>query len=160
MLLGSIQETLVSEQARVAIEEVERCPDCARKFAVNDQRHIVVRSLYGKIRIDSPRWLTCLCASPERRTFSPLAAILARRSTPELELVEAKLAAHVSYSEAGRLLNELLPVGRKVHSNEARRHVYAIGRRLDAELAVTGHDGTVRRFGFVPNVDTRPARGE
>ena len=117
----------------------------------------------------------------------------------------------MAFSAAGKLLGELLPVGRVVHGNETCRHVHRIGARLDAELdrgdeyaymdgsghalralpkpgmplvvnidggyvhssaqtsrrdgwfqavcgTVTRHDGQVRRFGFVPNVDTRPRR--
>jgi hypothetical protein len=147
----------------------------------------------------------------ERATFTPLANLLPERFTPELGLVEAKLAAHMAFSPAGKLLGELLPVGRAIHGNEARRHVHRIGARLDAELdagdeyahmdgsghalravpkpgmplvvnidggyvhssaqtsrrdgwfqavcgTVTRHDGQVRRFGFVPNIDTRPRR--
>jgi hypothetical protein len=80
--------------------------------------------------------------------------MLPERSTPELGLVEAKLAAHMSYSAAGRFLGELLPLGRRVHGNEARRHVPRIGARLDRELDAGGEyahvDGSQRALQALP----------
>ncbi len=45
-------------------------------------------------------------------TFSPLAAILAGRSTPELVYLQARFAAVMSFDLAGHLLGEVLPLGR------------------------------------------------
>ena len=84
--------------------------------------------------VSSPRWWTCPCACGRRRSFTPLAGLLPEHSTPELGLVEATLAAHTSYAAGGRLLGELLPVGRRVHGNETRRRVHQIGACPDHEL--------------------------
>ena len=210
-LLAGVQTVVATEHCADALSNVEHCEDCGRRFAHKETRHLQVRSLYGVVTVPNPRWWTCICNSADRTTFTPLAALLPERFTPELGLVEAKLAAHMAFSAAGNLLGELLPVGRAVHGNEARRHVHRIGARLDAELdaadeyahmdgsghalralpkpdmplvvnidggyvhssaqtsrrdgwfqavcgTVTRHDGQVRRFGFVPNIDTRPRR--
>ena len=210
-LLAGVQTVVATEHCADALSNVEHCEDCGRRFAHKETRHLQVRSLYGTVTVPNPRWWTCICAAGERATFTPLANLLPERFTPELGLVEAKLAAHMAFSAAGKLLGEMLPVGRVVHGNEARRHVHRIGARLDAELdaedeyahmdgsghalralpkpdmpivvnidggyvhssnqtsrrdgwfqavcgTVTSHDVQVRRFGFVPNIDTRPRR--
>jgi len=192
------------------LEEASCCPSCGRRYAHKDERRLVMRTLYGKMSVANPRWWRCPCSGEggRRSSFTPLARLLPERSTPELTLIEATFAAHMSYTAAGALLGRLVPLGRVVHGNEARRHVHKIGERLDAELVdnedclitippwvslpvpemplvvtidggyvhsseqtsrrddwfqavcgtVTRHDGRVRRFGFVPNVDTHPRR--
>ena len=207
-ILAGVQDSVVTEQCAVALAQAACCDGCGRRFAHKDQRRLVVRTLYGTIPIASPRWWTCPCASGRRSSFTPLARILPDRSTPELVLVQGKLAAHVSFAETVRLLDELLPVGRRLHASEPRRHVAAIAERIDQALGseeqcfierepgrdlprpemplvvtidggyvhssaqtsrrdgwfqavcgtVTKADGQVRRFGFVPNIDTRPRR--
>ncbi len=52
----------------------------------------------------------------------------------ELALVEAKLAAHMSYPAAAGLLEEPFPTGRRIHRNELRRTVQHLATRLDDEL--------------------------
>ena len=58
-------------------------------------RHqIVVRSLFGRLTLSSPRLYTCACqAADTRRSSSPLAELLSERTTPELRYLEAKWAA-------------------------------------------------------------------
>ena len=212
-VLAGVQETVVTEHCASALTAASTCEGCGRRLAHKDDQQLIVRTLYGKMTVSSPRWWSCPCQGGRRRPFTPLAVLLPERSTPELGLVEAKLAAHTSYQAAGRLLGELLPVGRRVHGNETRRRVHHIGERLDRELddgdrdpysfltatprvlralprpdmplivtidggyihssrqtsrrdgwfqavcgTVTRHDGHVRRFGFVPSVDTHPRR--
>ena len=207
-ILASVQERVVTEHCASALAHADRCDDCGRRFARKDQRDLVVRTLYGTIRIPNPRWWTCPCASGQRSSFTPLARMVPERSTPELVLVQGKLAAHVSFAETARLLDELVPLGRRLHASEPRRHVAAIAERIDENIGteepcfferppardlprpemplvvtidggyvhssaqtsrhagwfqavcgtVTKADGGVRRFGFVPNVDTHPHR--
>jgi len=208
-VLAGVQDTVVTEHCAKALHDACWCVECGRRFAHKDERRLVVRTLYGMIRVASPRWWTCPCSGGRRSSFTPLAALLPERSTPELVLIEAKLAARMSYASACDVLGELLPVGRRLHPSEPRRHVRAIADRLDHELdddeysflagrpscrlprpdmpllvtidggyvhsseqtsqrdgwfqavcgSVARHDGSVRRFGFVPNVDDHPAAG-
>ena len=212
-ILAGVQDTVVAEHCEAALEAVVCCEHCGRRFAHKDDRQLVVRTLYGRMTVVNPRWWTCRCQGA-RRVFTPLARLLPERSTPELVLVEAKLAAQVPYRTAGRFLEDLLPVGRRIHPSEPHQHIQRIGERLDRELddhaaggerwladvsgcsmralprpemplvvtidggyvpsseqtsrrdgwfqavcgTVTRHDGRVRRFGFVPNVDKHPRR--
>lgn len=132
-ILAGIDDVVVTSQTSRAVAAAGDCADCGRGFASKDARQIVMRSLYGTHHVESPRWWTCPCAG-DRSTFSPLSKMLVGRSTPELALVEAKLAAHISYPAAPGLLEELFPTGRRIHRNEIRRTVTHLAERLDGEL--------------------------
>ena len=113
-LLGSIQEAVVSAQATAAVTEQSCCARCGRSHRRKDTRTIIVRTLFGTLHLDSPRFLTCPCRADdaqERATFSPLAMILTQRSTPELVYLQARFAAVMSFNLAARLLGEVLPLG-------------------------------------------------
>ena len=79
-----------------------------------DARTIVVRSLFGALRLASPRWWHCDCRDQPTRTFQPLAGLLPERTTPELAYLQARFAALVSYGLTATLLGELLPLGRRL----------------------------------------------
>jgi hypothetical protein len=68
------------------------------------------------------------------RTFSPLAALLRERTTPELSYLQARFAGLVSYGMSADLLNEILPLGRALHATTVRRQVQATAQRLEDEL--------------------------
>ncbi len=86
-LLAAVQDTLVSHQVRP----------------------LVMRTLFGRLRLDSPRWWHCGCQPQTNRTFSPLAAILPERTTPELSYLQARFAGLVAYGPSATLLAEALP---------------------------------------------------
>jgi hypothetical protein len=83
-LLCAVQGAVVGEQVRAALAAAPACPDCGTPRRHKDAREIVVRSLFGTLRLPSPRWINCRCQSHETRTLSPLAALIAERTTPEL----------------------------------------------------------------------------
>jgi hypothetical protein len=129
-LLSAVQGALVEEQAKAALATQVACPECGRPRRHKDSRTIVVRSLFGTLRLASPRWWHCDCQPQASRTFSPLAEVLPTRVTPELQYLEAKFAGLVSYGLASQLLGEVLPLGRALHATAVRHHVYAVAQRL------------------------------
>jgi len=94
----------------------------------------VVRSLFGALRLASPRWWHCDCRDQPTRTFQPLAGLLPERTTPELAYLQARFAALVSYGITADLLGELLPLGRRLHPAVVRRAIHAVADRLEGEL--------------------------
>jgi hypothetical protein len=75
------------------------CARCGRSHRHKDTRTITVRTLFGTLLLDSPRFLACRCRADDAQgsvTFSPLAALLALRSTPELVYLQARFAAVMS----------------------------------------------------------------
>ncbi len=133
-LLAAVQDTLVEQQATAAITRQAACPHCGRAHRHKDTRTIVVRSLFGTLRLASPRWWHCGCRDHPARTFQPLAELLPERTTPELACLQARFAALVSYGITADLLGELLPLGRRLHPAAVRRAVHAVADRLEGEL--------------------------
>jgi hypothetical protein len=136
-LLGSIQEAMVSAQATAAVTEQSRCGRCGRAHRHKDTRPITVRTLFETLRLDSPRFLACPCradAAEGLATFSPLAALLAERTTPELVYLQARFAAVRSFNLAGHLLGEVLPLGRRLPGSAIGDQVNAVAGRLEGEL--------------------------
>ena len=133
-LLARLQEVVVDEQVRRCLAGRVACPDCGRAHRHKDARRIVVRTLFGALRLESPRWHHCACRPRTTKTFSPLTEALPERTTPELAYLESKFAGLVSYGLSASLLGELLPLGRRLHATTVRRHVQATAQRLEDEL--------------------------
>src|SRR5438270_3549779 len=74
-LLQKVQDVVIAEQVA--------CPACGRARRHKDCARIVLRTLFGTLRLRSPRWWHCPCRPQPSRTFSPLAAVLPARTTPE-----------------------------------------------------------------------------
>jgi hypothetical protein len=129
-LLAAVQATMVEQQATAAIAKQVACPHCGVPRRHKDTRTIVVRTLFGALRLASPRWWHCGCRDQRTRTFQPLAG----RTTPELAYLQARFAALVSYGITADLLGELLPLGRRLHPAVVRRAVHAVADRLEGEL--------------------------
>ncbi len=133
-LLQMVQSVLIDEQVRTSLAEQVACPDCGRPRAHKDTKTIVTRTLFGTLHLRSPRWHQCPCQPQTTRTFSPLAAALPERTTPELLYLESKFAGLVSYGLSARLLTETLPIGRPLYASAVRLHTQATGERLESEL--------------------------
>ena len=133
-LLAAVQDTLAGQQVAAAVAAQVPCPHCGRARRHKDMRTIRVATLFGTLRLASPRWWHCTCRPQPTRTFQPLAGLLPERTTPELAFLQARFAALVSYGITADLLGELLPLGRRLHPAVVRRAVHAVADRLEGEL--------------------------
>jgi hypothetical protein len=133
-LLQRVQEVLIDEQVCRCLAERMACPQCGRARAHKDTKTIVMRTLFGTVRLASPRWRRCACQSQPTRTFCPLAEALPERTTPELLYLESKFAGLVFYGQSARLLAETLPIGRPLHATAVRLHAQRTAKRLEGEL--------------------------
>jgi hypothetical protein len=133
-LLEAVQDTVVNAQITQALDEQAPCPHCGRTRRHKDSRHIVVRSLFGVLRLPSPRWWHCGCQPQPAATFSPLATLIPQRITPELSYLQARFAGLTAYGLSASLLGELLPLGRRLHASTVRRQTQAVAQRLEDEL--------------------------
>ena len=149
-MLSGIQHHLVTAQAAAAAVAGRPCGSCGRARARKDTRHIVLRTLFGTLRLESPRYKACPCAAGGPATVSPVAALLPERTTPELLLWEARYAALTSYGAAATLLSEAFPLGRTLQATAVRQQVERTATRLEDELGE-------ERFSFI---DTCPAEWE
>jgi len=133
-LLSTVQDTLVEHQVAAALASAASCPDCGIPHRHKDSRPIVIRTLFGTLRLGSPRLWHCPCQARAARTFSPLAATLRERTTPELSYLQTRFAGLVSYGLSADMLSEVLPLGRVLHATTVRRQVQATAQRLENEL--------------------------
>jgi hypothetical protein len=133
-LLHRVQEAVVAEQVRSYLDEQLRCTECERPRRHKDATTIVLRTLFGTLHLRSPRWWQCSYRPQPTRTYSPLAAALHERSTPELLYLETKFSGLISYGQSASLLAETLPLGRQLHATTVRRHAQASAERLEDEL--------------------------
>jgi hypothetical protein len=95
-LLANLQATMVKHQAEEYVAQQCYCPDCGQRRSHKGRHEIVWRSLFGKLRIHSPRLYTCPCQPRPTKSFSPLAALLPERSAPELLYLQTKWASLMS----------------------------------------------------------------
>jgi len=79
----------------------------------------------------------CRCGLPGhpeiRAAYSPLTRVLRTRATPELQRLQAELAARHSFREAARLLNMLTPCPRQNHMT-IRNRLASVADRLEDGL--------------------------
>jgi hypothetical protein len=132
-VLAQLQEKLVTEQVAAAVVQHQTCPYCGATRTCKGQHQIVVRSLFGKLTLASPRLYTCACQVDEtRRSSSPLAGLLPERTTPELRYLQAKWAALLPYGVTVDVLEELLPL--QANSMTVYRQLHQVAERLEGEL--------------------------
>jgi len=132
-VLAQLQDRLVKEQVATYVAQEQTCPHCGARRRCKGHHPIVVRSLFGKLTLFSPRLYTCACqADDSRRSSSPLAELLSERTTPELRYLEAKWAALLPYGVTVDVLEEVLPL----HANHTSvyRHLHQVAERLEGEL--------------------------
>ncbi|MCG8353489.1 MAG: ISKra4 family transposase [Chloroflexales bacterium] len=132
-VLAQLQETLVREQVATAVSAQQTCPHCGATQRRKGQHQIVVRSLFGKLTLDSPRLYTCACQSEApQRSHSPLAELLPERTTPELQYLQAKWAALLPYGVTVDVLQEVLPL--EANHTTVYRQLHQVAERLEGEL--------------------------
>ena len=90
-ILSQMQGTIVQEQVAAFLQEQSSCPECNRQLMRKGQHQIVFRTVFGTLRLPSPRLYSCSCQQVVRTSFSPLAQRLPERITPELMYLETNL---------------------------------------------------------------------
>src|SRR5712691_3279933 len=85
-LLQRVEEVLIDEQVRGCVAEQIACPGCGRPRAHKDSKTIVMRTLFGTVRLASPRWRHCSCQPQPTRTFCPLGRGTAAADHPRTAL--------------------------------------------------------------------------
>lgn len=131
-LLANIQATMVKHQAEEYVAQQRPCPHCGRHRSDKGKHEIIYRSLFGKLRIQSPRFYTCTCQTQKKRSFSPLAERLPERMAPEFRYLQTKWASLMSYGLTVDLLEDVLPLQTNVMT--VIRNTHHVAEKLEAEL--------------------------
>jgi hypothetical protein len=153
-LLGNIQTAMVTAQTANWLEQHRRCAKCDAELRYNGHHAIVLRTVFGKMNIKSRRLYRCPCDGATRASFSPLAELLAERSTPELEYLETKWASLMSYGMTLSLLKDVLPISEDLSTTAIRKTVERTAQRLDGELGKEQYafiDGTPNDWQALPD---------
>jgi hypothetical protein len=132
-LLNRLQQTIASAQAQELCELHRVCRRCHRWNPVKDYRLHKIDTIFGTVSLRSPRIISCPCEPPcylELPTL-PLAPLFRERATPELQLLQSKLCAGLSYRRAAGILREFLPVSAKFIHVTLRNRTLSVGQRLD-----------------------------
>lgn len=133
-LLQNVQSHVVEQQVADYQQQQCPCPHCQQRRRVKDQRPITYNTLFGKLKLQSPRFFQCDCQPQETQSFSPLSALLAERTAPEMLYLESKLAALMSYGLSVQLLAEVLPIDRCLNAATVRNQTHRLAERLESEL--------------------------
>ena len=136
-LLAATQSALVRSQASVWVNTQDYCHGCYTPLRKKDNRSIVMRTVFGKVSLNSPRFWSCDCEKTphwQAHTISPLAQALPKRVTPELEYLQTKWAAHLPYAAATALLKEILPLQNGISASGARHRIRAISDEIDIRV--------------------------
>jgi len=132
-ILAGVQETMVAQQVASDRSAQQTCPACGARRRYKGHHQIVVRSLFGTLRLDSPRFRRCACQPVDGpRSSSPLAECLPERTTPERRYLEAKWAALLPFGVTVDVLEELLPL--QANRATVYRHAQQVAERLEGEL--------------------------
>lgn len=135
-ILRRSQAAVVSAQKSSWLASRSICPVCG-ELSRKDSGTIVCRTVFGKVRLDSPRFRQCWCRTPSWYargfTFSPLAATLRQRVTSELDQLQVQWAAQLPYRTAVRLLGQMLPLTDAISVSGTRNRVLAVGQHLDEQ---------------------------
>jgi hypothetical protein len=134
-LLQEVQRVMITHQSTGYVTQQIPCPKCGKIRSRKGKHQILFRTLFGKLRLDSPRFYHCGCCSKEqRRSFSPLAELLTERTAPGLAYLENKFAALISYGLTAELLAEVLPTGGNINVAGVCRNLQGVAERMEAEL--------------------------
>jgi len=131
-VVAHLQTALVTQQVAAYTDQQRACPHCGARQLSKGQHILVLRTLFGKLTIPSPRFASCPCQAAERHSFSPLADLLPERTTPELRYLQAKWAALLSYGVTVDLLEDVLPL--RVSRTTMVRQLHQVAERLEDEL--------------------------
>ncbi len=133
ILLG-VQQTMVTRQVEEYVEQSCCCSFCGKSRPRKGKHEIAYRTLFGKLRLNSPRYYECSCAEKSQKSKSPLAELLRERTTPELIYLETKFASLMSYGLTVELLAEILPLANQINTTSVRHQVQQVAERIEKDL--------------------------
>ena len=93
-ILSGIQEIMIPYQVKSYVETQRQCLCCHSKRLIKGYHTLVYRTLFGKLRIQSPQLYACKCQ--KGKSYSPLANLLSERTAPELSYMQSKWASLMS----------------------------------------------------------------
>jgi hypothetical protein len=137
-LLRDLQSHLSQDQVRRLSALDRMCGGCGSKRPLHDYRRRQVDTLFGRVTLQQPRWRACACNRTNRPDHRKLdqqnltSALIGARATPEFVRIQAELGARLSFREAARVMNVLLPMSKATNHTGIRRRLARTAERLQA----------------------------
>ena len=155
-VLSGVQQIFVTAQVTDYTMAQQTCPHCAQPYNHKGRHHLVMRTLFGKLRLPSPRFYPCACgATPSSgKSFSPLATLLPERTTPEFVYLQTKWTSVLSYGSTAHLLAEVFPLDTRISTGSLTLQVQKVAERLETELGAeqaTFIEGCPRDWAALPD---------
>jgi hypothetical protein len=155
-ILKAIQEVMVEKPLTAYVERQRHCPECGALRPSKGHHEVRLRTAFGDLTVNSPRFYHCACHSGPQKTFSPLAELLPEHTSPELLFLKTKWASLVSYGVTADLLKDALPVDEKLNDVTIRNHMLQVADRMEQALGEERPvfiDGCERDWGCLPIPD-------
>ena len=111
-----------------------QCEECDAKLGVKGWHQRQIRTVFGLVSVQSPRVRYGRCAGRSAgASFSPLTQVVPTSMTPELEYLQVKWAAHLSYATATALLSEVLLTADTISVSGVKRRMRVVGAALEKD---------------------------
>lgn len=133
-LLAAIQKKMVEEQISEYLAKQRKCGQCGEWRGHHSTHQITFQTLFGNLKLASPRWNRCACESNGPKTFSPLVALLTEHVSPERLYLETKWGTLMAFEPSAELLRDTLPIAETISANTVRNHLHRVARRVESEL--------------------------
>src|SRR6266446_3690016 len=133
-LLSTLQRHLLHQQVDTFLDARSTCPDCGTPLTLKAHGSRALRTLFGTLKVYSPRLEHCDCTRRKTSSFRPLSALLTEPVAPELLSMEAKWSSLVSYGLSLDALQDFLPLDLRLDVKTVRYDTLKVAKRLEAEL--------------------------
>src|SRR3954468_18393419 len=107
LVLAGLQQQIVAAQAKGHAVRRPDCRSCGEVCRMKDYRDHAVATLFGQVTVRLPRFCCAGCGGNEAGHGWPSHC----RSTPELDRLQARLSALMTYRVAADLLQQMFPAG-------------------------------------------------
>jgi len=135
ILLAAAQLRIVEAQTKSWTEARQCCEFCNRRRRSKGSYPILFHTLFGDVRLASPRLHRCPCREGNgTASVSPLTELIPHHVAPERLYLETRWASLVPYAAAAELLADVLPIETGVNATTLRQHVLRVAERAEAEL--------------------------
>jgi hypothetical protein len=133
-LLEGVQDFMIAFQVSDELEQRRACHDCGQRHTAKDSGRTRVKTLFGMVNVQNPRWNRCACQTVGPKTFRPTAAWLKGRTSVEMLYLESKWASLIPFAKVAELLKEVLLLDDSVNQESVRKHMQATAERIEQEL--------------------------
>jgi hypothetical protein len=105
-LLQELQRTMIEQQVQAYLDQQRACPACGKQRILKQSGRAPFRTLFGLVSVLNPRWQQCDCQTHQHKTFRPLKALLAERSSPDERYLETKWASLRPYGVTTKVVTK------------------------------------------------------